>query len=716
MARDRNLGCSDDVPPVAVVSVIGVDNDGILLAKLQRSAEHGADPLIYIQGGRGASTLKPGDHALVSLTSVPSEERSLITHSANVIRKLDRQTRDVLGLYKIIRGRGRVIPTNRKHKQEYDVERTDATNAKSGDLVHAQVLPGRRLGLRRAKIVEILADIKDPRAMSLIAAHGHGIPGTFPDTVVDEANSLSTAKLEKYREDLRTVPLVTIDGEDARDFDDAVYAEPDTSVNNKNGWIVWIAVADVSYYVRSGSPLDKEAFKRGNSTYFPDRVIPMLPEALSNDLCSLMPEVDRACLAVRIIIGADGTKREHRFTRGLMRSAARLTYNQVQKVMDGETEPDTARYFDRLIKPLYGAYTSLYDARHRRDALELELPERQVIIDDAGKVTGITVRDRKDSHKLIEEFMILANVAAAEELERLKQHCMYRVHEEPPQDKIQNLTDFLRSISIPFAKDQVVRPKTFNRLLERVRGNPEQQVVNDFVLRTQTQAYYSPANMGHFGLALKRYAHFTSPIRRYADLLIHRTLVRGLKLGPGGIQDWEINQFERLGEAISLTERRSLQAERETIERFIVNYMTNFVDNTFEGRVVSVKKFGIFIRLSDTGAEGLIPITSLSNDYFNYYEDLQMLVGTASRLCFRAGENILVKLSKADALTGSLQFELLNGGTTLSDKELKALGLRGKIRRSGKKAPSLANERGKKGSTKKNKSSNRRRITKSIKF
>lgn len=677
--RGRGLHRSGDLPPVAVISVTGVDGDGLLMAQPSEPPEDGMIPTIMVMPGKHADGLGAGDHALahldrMDLDAAEAEQHPAGFYQARVIRKLDRQTRDVLGLYNTHKGRGRIYPTNRKHKQEYDVERSDAMDAKPGELVLAQLLPGHRLGLRRAKVIEILADTSDPKAMSLMAIHGHGIPSIFPDKVVADAEAAEPAVMEQYREDLRPIPLVTIDGEDARDFDDAVFAEPDRDAKNPGGWVVWVAIADVSYYVQSGSPLDREAFKRGNSTYFPDRVIPMLPEALSNGLCSLMPQVDRACLAVRMVFNAAGKKTGHRFTRGLMRSAARLTYNQVQNAMDGMTDETTANLLDGVIKPLYGAYDALMSARTERGTLDLDLPERQVVLDDNGHVIDIATRERKDSHKLIEEFMIAANVAAAEELERMRQPCMYRVHEDPPEDKIQNLADFLETLSIPFAKGQVVRPKTFNRLLESVRGEPHQQMVNDVVLRTQTQAYYGPDNAGHFGLALQKYAHFTSPIRRYADLLVHRGLVRGLKLGPGGLQDWEADQYDKLGEAISQTERRSMQAEREAIDRFTVSFMADHVGKTYNGRVASVTGFGMFIRLAETGADGLIPMASLPGDYYIHDEELHMLVGIATGLCFRLGDTVKVKLSKADTVTGSLQFELLEGGQTLSRKELQKLG------------------------------------------
>jgi len=441
---------------------------------------------------------------------------------------------------------------------------------------------------------------------------------------------------------------VTIDGSDARDFDDAVWAEPDPDPANSEGWHLVVAIADVAWYVTPGSVLDREAALRGNSVYFPDRVVPMLPEALSNGLCSLKPDEDRACLAAHLWIDAHGRKRHHRFERAIMRSAARLTYEETQAARDAKQQPPIAR--ERL-DALYGAFAALDRGRVARGALALDLAEYRVVLDVAGTPAAVEPRRRLDSHKLIEEFMILANVAAAEELEARRRPCVYRVHDAPDPERVDALRQALADIEVPglsLAKGQVLRPELFNRVLARVTGRPEAPVVNDLVLRAQAQAAYSPANIGHFGLALQRYAHFTSPIRRYADLLVHRALL-GEALPP---------ELDEAAKHISATERQATAAERAALERYRARLLGNRIGEVFAGRVNGVARFGLFVTLADSGADGLLPVTSLPGDFYRFDPRRMRLSGRHSRRSFGLGDALSVRLAEADPLGGRLVFRL----------------------------------------------------------
>ena len=499
--------------------------------------------------------------------------------------------------------------------------------------------------------------MESPRTVSLIAIHAHGIPDVFPQEVLDEATRAEPVDAHG-RTDLRKFPLVTIDPEDARDHDDAVWATPDTDPGNRGGHIVIVAIADVAHYVTPGSALDGEARKRGNSVYFPDRVVPMLPEQLSADLCSLKENVDRHCFAVRMVFDARGAKRRHEFLRGIMRSAARLTYKQAQTAFDGKPDGSTAHLQDKVMQPLWNAYRVLAQARDARGPLDLDLPERRIIIGANGKIESIGFRERLESMRLIEEFMIQANVAAAEVLEKARNPLIYRVHEEPSQEKLMAFSDYLKTINISFAKGQVMKPAAFNRILAQAKNGPHAEVINDVVLRTQAQAVYAPGNIGHFGLNLSHYAHFTSPIRRYADLIVHRALIRALKLGEGGQTDGEIARLEETAEHISMTERRAMAAERDSVDRYVAAFMEERVGAIFEGRVSGVTRFGLFLRLKETGADGLLPMRALGQEFFRHDLKRHALVGSRSGTTYRLGDILKVKLVEAAPLTGGLRFEL----------------------------------------------------------
>ncbi len=520
------------------------------------------------------------------------------------------------------------------------------------------------MGVQTARVIERLGNPAEQRMTSLIAVHAHGIPDAFPEAALAEAEAAKEPDLQR-REDLRHLPLVTIDPSDARDHDDAVWAEADPNPTNRGGWVVIVAIADVAAYVRPGSALDKEARKRGNSVYFPDRVVPMLPERISNNLCSLTENDPRACLAVRMIFDKDGRKLNHRFFRALMRSAASLTYEQSQAAIDGRLDETTGPLLETVLRPLWGAYASLVLARTERGPLDLDLPERKILLDDRGRVRGVVSPPRLDAHRLIEEFMISANVAAAETLEAKRSPLIYRVHDSPSKEKLISLGDFLNTIGIKLPKSGTLKPALFNRILAETRATPTAELVGEVILRSQAQAEYSPGNFGHFGLNLRRYAHFTSPIRRYADLIVHRALVRALGLGNDGLTDADIEELDQIAQAISDTERRAMAAERETADRLIAAYLADRIGAKFQARVSGLVRTGLFVRLIETGADGFVPASSIGHEYFFHDEVRQALVGEDTGLAYRLGDPVEVRLVEAIPSAGALRFEMLSEGRSI---------------------------------------------------
>jgi ribonuclease R len=672
--RGRRLAPPQSLPEIAVLEVTGVDPDGEVLARPLTWAGEGLPPRIFMMPEKkGHPALAEGDRVLAKLSRINDR-----LYEARTIRRIEGTTGRVLGVYRLGPDGGRIVPTDRRNRSELLVLPANAGGAAEGDLVLVEVLPATRLGLAQARVVERIGPTAEPCAVSLIAIHTHGLPTDFPHAAGREAERAKVPP-PGDREDLRDTPLVTIDGADARDFDDAVYAEPDADPANPGGWHLIVAIADVAYYVRPGSALDRAAFERGNSCYFPDRVVPMLPEALSNDLCSLRPQEDRGCLAAHLWIGADGSLRRHRFVRGLMRSAARLTYEQVQAARDNRPDDTTAPLMEPVIAPLYAAYACLSAARERRGTLDLDLPERRVQLDTYGHIAGITVRERFDSHRLIEEFMICANVAAAESLEAAGVPCLYRVHDQPSPDKLEALREFLDGIGYGFAKVPVLTPAHFTRILRKAAGTPEAPLVSEVVLRAQAQAVYAPENIGHFGLALRRYAHFTSPIRRYADLVVHRALIRAHGLGVGVLDDEAVARMPDTAEHISLTERRAAAAERDAIDRFTAAFLSTRIGATFSGRITGVTRFGLFVRLDESGADGLVPASTLPDDRYDHVEHQHALVGQRWGRVYRLGAPVRVTLKEADPLTGSTLFALLDtdgadvpwlsGNTAARDRE-----------------------------------------------
>ena len=655
--RKRRLADPDALPEMIVLQIAGLDPDGEVLARPLEWDESEPLPHIVVAPDRqGVPALARGDRILARLRRVGKAY-----YEARAVRFLGNQPLKVLGVFEEAGwgGRGRVVPTDKRARTEYTVEPEDRGEAKPGDLVWIEPLGARapRGKAGRARILERLGSMNEPRTVSLIAIAAHDIPVDFSPDALKQAERCKAAPMGE-RVDLRRVPLVTIDGEDARDFDDAVFAEPDDDPGNKGGWKLIVAIADVAWYVRPDDALDRSAVRRGNSVYFPDRVVPMLPEALSNGWCSLRPREDRPVLAVHMRIDAHGRLLSHRFQRAMMNSVARLTYNQVQAAHDGKPDDTTAPIFDDVIKPLYGAYRVLLQAREKRGAIDLDLPERKTVIDPDGRIVDIAPRERLDSHKLIEEFMICANVAAAQALESRRMPCMYRVHEPPDPLKIEALRDFLGTLDVPFAGGRQVRPADFNGVLGRIAGTPQARMVNEMILRSQSQAVYSPDNLGHFGLALERYAHFTSPIRRYADLLVHRALIAGFGMGEGGLPKEAGESYPELGVTISGLERKAVAAERDANDRYVALFLADRVGASFSARINGVTRFGMFVTLDETGADGLVPISSLGREYFEHDERRHCLVGRSTGTAFFLGDRVRVKLAEAEPITGGLVFEL----------------------------------------------------------
>jgi len=654
--RRRSFHDSTRLPPVTVLQVLAPDAAGDLWAKPLEWGGEGEAPRCLVLPAKGEPALGAGDRILARIAAVEGDGYA---YEARPIRKIGTAQHRIVGIFRKGAEGGRIVPIDKGETKEWVVPAGATNDARDGELVEAeQSGPKGRLGLPKARVLDRLGDPAAPRAVSLIAIHQHGIPDDFPDEVIAEADAETPAGFEG-REDLTALPFVTIDPADARDRDDACLALRDDDPANEGGFLLWVAIADVAHYVRPGSALDREARKRGNSTYFPDRVVPMLPDRLSGDLCSLHEDVPRAVLAVRMKVSSSGQKISHRFTRGIIRSVASLEYAQVQAARDGRPDARTEPLVQEVIAPLYDCYGALAKARAARQPLDLDLPERQIVIGEDGKVTSVRFKERLDAHRLIEEFMVLANVAAAEELERLRRPLLYRVHEEPSPDKIEALREVAQASGFTLAKGQVLKTAHLNRLLSQAEGSEFDELVNISTLRAMTQAYYAPHNLGHFGLALRSYAHFTSPIRRYSDLIVHRALILGHGWGKDGLSPADIDTLEETAQHISETERRSMAAERDTTDRYLAAYLSDRVGSEFGGRISGVQKFGAFVKLDETGADGLVPVRSIGREFFHYDPEAQQLIGAETGTVIGIGQRVRVRLAEAVPLTGGLELELL---------------------------------------------------------
>ncbi len=650
-APGRSFHKGGGLPKVTVLRVVDVEEGAVAVPDTWDKG--GVPPRVRIVERGKRSALGIGDRVLARI------EEAGGGFQGHPMKKLSRSSEFILGILREEKREGRrggtermwrLVPVDKKARLDINV--SDSGDAEAGDLVLAE--PAGRPPRQTARVVEVLGDPFAPRSFSLIAIHAKGIPHRFPDAALEQAERAAHQKLGE-REDLRHIPILTIDPADARDHDDAVWAAPDDDPQNAGGWRAIVAIADVSWFVQPGSALDKEAYKRGNSVYFPDRVVPMLPEALSADACSLVANEDRGVLACHLQIAPDGKLKSWRFSRAVIRCIENMAYEDAQAAIDGRLE---SPHTETILKPLWGAWGALFRAREAREPLELDLPERRVQLDEEGRITDIAVRERLDAHRLIEDFMIAANVAAAKALEAKRTPCMYRVHEPPSREKLTALKEYLETFDMNFALGQVIRPGTFNRLLERVGERPEKAQISEQVLRTQTQAYYSPENLGHFGLALGSYGHFTSPIRRYSDLVVHRALVRAYKLGDGGLTDDEAAAMATTGEHISMTERRAMEAERDTIDRYVAAFLSERVGEVLPTRITGVAKFGFFATVDGVGGDGLVPVSTLGAERFVYDEGTQVLEGIESGTAYAPGMRLDLRLAEANPITGALRFEL----------------------------------------------------------
>jgi len=636
------------VPKVTVLRIIDVEGATPIAVPENWAAEATPPPRLRVVERGRRSALGVGDRILARTEEAG---QGWIAHP---MKKLARGEELVLGVLHREGDRLWLKPVDKRERRDWPV--SDAGEADVGDLVLAEKT-GRPPRIT-VKVSERLGDPFAPRSFSLIAIHKHDIPNVFSEDLIAEAEKSARQPLGDGREDLRHLPIVAIDPADARDHDDAVWATPDEDPANPGGFQAVVAIADVSFYVRPGSLLDREARKRGNSVYFPDRVVPMLPETLSADICSLKEGADRAALACHLTISADGALKAFRFTRAFVRIAANIAYEDAQAAIDsgeGEMLP--------VLHALWDCWAALSKARDKREPLDLDLPERRVVLDEKGRILSVAPRERLDAHRLIEDYMIAANVAAARALEAKKAPVMYRDHEPPSREKLVTLREYLKTFDVEFALGQVVRPATFNRVLDRIGEHDHRPEIMEQVLRTQTQAYYSPANTGHFGLSLASYAHFTSPIRRYADLIVHRSLVAAYNLGPGGLTEGEAEGMERIGEAISQYERRAMEAERETIDRYVAAFLATRVGELLDTRITGVQNFGFFATVTGLGGDGLVPVSTLGAEHFRYDEAAQALIGEESGDRYVRGQLLQLRLVEANPISGSLRFELAEGAT-----------------------------------------------------
>jgi ribonuclease R len=650
----RGYAQPGSLPPVGVVDVVDRDADGDLFVRLVKGEDD--TPNVRLAPDRseavaGAPGL--GDRLLVHFEVLENGETE-----ARLIKKLGQGGNRILGVIRKERGEIRVMPVDRKSKDSLLLPAT-TKDLKEGDLVLARAGSSQqRYGPRRGELIEVIGREDEPRAASLIAIHTHGIPTGFSEAAEAEAAAALPPVLTG-RDDLRDLPFITIDPEDARDHDDAVYAHPDPDAKNVGGWIVWVAIADVAAYVPPGSALDRDARDKGNSVYFPDRVEPMLPEVLSAGMCSLRQGENRACLAVRMVFNANGRKISHRFVRGLMRSAAKLSYEQAQSAIDGQPDDQAGPLLDAILRPLWKAFELMGKGRRDRSPLSIQSSERRIIM-QAGEILSIAPRTALEAHSLIEEMMIQANVCAAETLEQRNTPLIYRIHDAPSQEKMTNLSEFLASLALPWNKGEAARTDRFNKLLAETREGPHADIINEVVLRTQMQAVYSPENIGHFGLNLAKYAHFTSPIRRYADLIVHRALIRALGLGKDGLTDHDVTRMKATADMITHAERRAMAAERDATDRYIAAFLADHVGAEFEGRITGVTRFGLFVRLAETGADGLAPISNLGSEFFSHDERRHCLIGERTGARWPLGMSVTVKLIEATPVTGGLVFEVLS--------------------------------------------------------
>jgi ribonuclease R len=663
-SRGRAFNQVGGVPRVTVLRIVETDDSGHVYGQPEHWEAGTPAPKLWVIEKDRRGALGIGDRVLAR-----TEERG-DKFVAHPLKKLAKKQELVLGVLRQEGTRFWLTPVEKKERRELPVG--DVGDGEAGDLVLCEI--SGRGGRVSARVDAVLGDPFAPKSFSLIAIHKYELPHEFSDATIAEAKQVAKQPLGE-REDLTHLPIVAIDPADARDHDDAIWAARDEEEDNKGGWKAIVAIADVSFYVRPDSALDKAARSRGNSVYFPDRVVPMLPEEVSADICSLKEGEDRAAMACHLTLTKDGTVKNWRFTRAKIRVAANIAYEDAQAAIDASEEdrvqvsspvcwmpevdgPVAKELVDTALKPLWGCWRALFAARNKREPLELDLPERQVVLDEKGRIESVAPRERLDAHRLVEDFMIAANVAAARALEAKQSPVMYRVHEPPSREKLAALKDYLETFGIAFTLGQVIKPATFNRIIERVGEADSRPEIMEQLLRTQMQARYAPERLGHFGLALATYAHFTSPIRRYADLLVHRALVSAYKLGEGGLPPSDAEKFDEIGEQISRLERRAMEAERETADRYVAAYLADQIGQVVLCRITGVQPFGFFATVVEFGGDGLVPVSTIGEEYFRYDEKAQQLVGEDTGTTYRLGQKLRLSIAEANPVSGSLRFEL----------------------------------------------------------
>lgn len=609
---------------------------------------------------RQMRSLMHGDRALAHVVGVDFRGR----REGAVVEVVERNTQQVVGRFFEEGGVGFVAPENKRITHDLVVPADQRGEAHDGQIVVAQVLEqpskhSRPIG----RVIEVLGDHMAPGMEIDVAIRANGLPHEWPDVVLDEMNDFGPqvpAAAKRDRVDLRSTPLVTIDGADARDFDDAVYCE-----RTPKGWRLLVAIADVSHYVGVESGLDLEAHERGNSVYFPGRVIPMLPEILSNGLCSINPEVDRLCMVCEILVGQDGKIVRSRFFEGVMRSHARLIYDDVAALLvDGD--PTLRKKYAALVphlEELYALFRVLRRARRRRGTIDFETTETRIVFGAGRKIERIVPVQRNDAHMIIEECMILANVCAARFLGRHRMPTLYRVHQPPDEDKLTELREFLGEFGLSLKGGSSPQPRHFAEVLDKVQGRPDAHLIQTVMLRSLKQAQYSPDNVGHFGLAHEAYAHFTSPIRRYPDLLVHRAIRHVLAGGSAADFAYDRAAMVTLGEHCSATERRADEATRDAVSWLKCEYMMDKVGDEFEGTIASVTSFGLFIELDQIYVEGLVHVTALGNDYFHFDPVGHRMRGERTGVSYRLGDRVRVRVMRVDLDDRKIDFELVGVST-----------------------------------------------------
>ncbi len=655
--RHKKAINKEKLPPVALAKISARDEDGSFIAQpLEWKNDLKPNIEIFPSHRIKGTSIGIGDHVLVKVFQNKVSQN--IPYTGRIIRKIDVPQKSALGIIrKLENGQWRLEPIERKIS-ELIVDTSSEIKMESGDLVEVEIKNSTGYGLKSAKIKNVLGHIDSEKAFSMIALLSRGIPYIFPEDVLEQVKNAKPASIDN-REDWRHLPLVTIDPPDAKDHDDAVYATNDEDPANSDGWIIIVAIADVSHYVKSGSALDREALKRGNSVYFPNYVVPMLPERISNNLCSLREGKDRPALAVRMVFDANGNKQKHSFHRIMMRVVAKLSYQEVQSAVDGNINEKMLPLLENVLQPLWKAYGTLKTARNRRQPLELEIAEKKIILNQNGSLKDVVIETHLEAHRLIEEFMIQANIAASETLKEHNQPLIYRIHDKPSLAKQEILRNFLHSLGISLSRGAELTSARLNGILAKVTNTQQQELVNQVILRSQSQAEYNPKNIGHFGLNLHNYTHFTSPIRRYADLIIHRALIKALKLGNDQLVDAQEKNLTEIATQISLYERRAMMAERETIDRLVAQYLTNKIGHTFTGRISGVTKAGLFISLDKLNTDGFVHISTLKNDYYHFDEAKYILIGKRSHKGYQLSDIVEVKLIKVQPFAGALCFEIL---------------------------------------------------------